>query len=245
LINARRLADHPGSHTIDLYECKRETRQIRRCVLMDMQLQARLSWDVLFDNDETKEFDGEAYIEREIGKWGGRDLILLDPCAIWLSPHDQNRRDRYGRILDALVQRGSEAVSLILFWTWGSRHQAEAKNDMKNMLRPAVNCGYQELRNKLHGAGLAFVRIKWCWGQWIVVPGLSGEHLTELEHELQTHCRLVTTLWKDCGHEFSADRSSLQVEHHGPPEGWYCTCSGNKSSSPPSTVFHGPPTLCL
>ncbi len=212
LINAQRLADDPGSHTLDLYELLPETRKSLRCALTDMQLPTELSWDVLSDKDGIKDFDGEAYIAREMGKWGGRDLILLDPFAMWISRDDKkqrDQRDRYGRIFDALVQCRSEAVSLILFWTWGSRHQAEAKNDLDNMARAGVNCGYQELRSKLHGAGLEFVRIKWCWGQWfamwVIMPSLSHEHLTQLECELQ---KQVTALWKRCANK----RTELEVK---------------------------------
>jgi len=205
LINARRLADHPATHTLDLYELNPETRQILRSVLMDLQLPTRLSWHVLSDGDDAKELDGEAYIEREIGKWGARDLILLDPFAMWLSAEDQKRRARYGRILDAVVQHGGDAASLVLFWVWGSRHQNEAGKDLSNKARDGIDFGYHGLRSKLHGAGLEFVQVKWCWGQWfamwIVLPRLSADYLAELEHELQVHCRFVTALWKRCGHK--------------------------------------------
>ena len=204
LINARRLADHPGSHTLDLYELKPETRQILRFVLMNMQLPTRLSRNVLSDGDETKDFDGEGYIDREIGKWGSRDLILLDPFGLWLSPEDQKRRDRYGRIFDALIQRGNDAASLMLFWVWGSQNKHEATKDLNNVSRDGISCGYDGLRSKLHEAGLAFVRVRWCWEQWfamwIVLPSLSDEHLVELEREIETHCRSVTAQWKRCGH---------------------------------------------
>ena len=216
LINARRLADHPGSHTLDLYELKPETRQILRSVLMDMQLPTRLSWNIPSDGDETKDFDGEGYIEREIGRWGSRDLILLDPFALWISQEDQKRRDRYGRFFDALIQRGNDAASLMLFWVWGSQNQHEALKDLDSVPRDGINSGYQGLRSRLHGAGIAFVRVRWCWGQWfamwIAVPGLSAEHLAELEHEIEAHCRSVTALWRRCGHrtpelEVRIDRS--------------------------------------
>jgi 23S rRNA A2030 N6-methylase RlmJ len=58
LIDARRLADHPASHTLDLYELSAETRQILRSVLMDMQLPTRLFWNVLSDGDERKNSTG-------------------------------------------------------------------------------------------------------------------------------------------------------------------------------------------
>ena len=205
LTNARKLADHPGSHTLDLYELKPKTRQILRGALMDLQLPARLSWNVLSGEDETKDFDGEGYIGQEIGKWGVQDLILLDPFALWVNPGDQKRRDGYGRIFDALVQRGSDAASLMLFWAWGSQNEHEAKKDLDNVPRDGISCGYHGLRSKLHGAGLPFVRVRWFWEQWfsmwIVVPGLSGEHLSELEREIQGDCRVVTALWNRCGHK--------------------------------------------
>ena len=205
LINARRLADHPGSHTLDYYEREPETQRVLRCALTQMQLPARVPWTVLSDkSDRANKFDGEAYIEREVATWGTRDLILLDPFAMWLSPDDQVRRDRYGRIFNALVQQGPDAPSLSLFWTWGSRHQAEAMEDLNNVPRDGVNSGYHGLRAKLHQAGLSFVRVQWCWKQWfaiwVVAPSLSTEDITELARRLQADCDSVTVPWERCGH---------------------------------------------
>ena len=170
---------------------------------------------VLSDEDTAMKFDGEMHIEREIARWGTRDLILLDPFAIWLSPADQARRDRYGRIFDTLIQRGAKAPSLILFWTWGRRHQREAIDDLAGAARDGVENGYHGLRAKLHDAGLAFVRVKWCWKQWfamwVLVPGLPPVGLTELERELQARCQLITALWAQCGHA----RPDLEVKVEG------------------------------
>lgn len=106
LINAWKLADHPGSHTLDCYEWDPGTRPALRRALAAAQLPPRISWEVLAHGDETREFDGESYVEREIGNWGRRDLILLDPFAMWVSPKDQHRRDLYGRIFEIKVPGG-------------------------------------------------------------------------------------------------------------------------------------------
>jgi hypothetical protein len=93
----------------------------------------------------------------------------------------------------------------MLFWVWGSRNKHEAVKDLNDEPRDGIASGYHELRSRLHGAGLPFVRVKWCWDQWfamwIAVPGLSAEHLAELEQEIGAHCRSVTALWKRCGHK--------------------------------------------
>jgi hypothetical protein len=98
-----------------------------------------------------------------------------------------------------VLQRGSNAASVILFWVWGSRHQRVAGNDLSGMTDGPIN-GYRALRTKLLNAGLAFVRIKWCWGQWfamwVVVPSLSSEDLIELQRELREQCLLIRALWK-------------------------------------------------
>ncbi len=205
LINAHKLADHPATHELDLYESNPETRKILHSVLLDLQLPSQLSWRVPSGQDDTKEFDGEECIEQEIDKWGVQDVIFLDPFAMWLSAEDQERRARYGRILDSVARRERDGVSLILFWVWGSWHQNEAGEDLSNMARDGIDCGYHGLRNKLHGAGVAFLRVKWFWGQWfamwIVVPRLPGAYLAELEERIQKECRLAAVLWKRCGHK--------------------------------------------
>jgi hypothetical protein len=123
---------------------------------------------------------------------------------MWLSQEDQERRDRYGRIFDGLIQRGIEAPSLILFWTWGGRHQREARGDLDCAERDGVENGYHGLTAKLHDAGISFVRVKWCWKQWfalwVLVPSLSVEDLAELKGDLHARCQLITALWAQCGH---------------------------------------------
>jgi hypothetical protein len=42
----------------------------------------RSSWSVLPEEDEGREFDGEAYIEQRISGWAKQDVVLLDPFAM-------------------------------------------------------------------------------------------------------------------------------------------------------------------
>lgn len=195
LINAFALADaHPGLHTLDLYEQQPQTRRILRSVLTNMNFQARLSVSVLSGEEQDQEFDGEAHIEDLIGGWGKRDVVLLDPFAMWRQSHHQRQRDRYGAIVDGILRRGADAPSLILFWTWGQNHTV-AKEDLDGPNKPVkpVQNGYKELRDKFHNAECHFVRVKWCWGltfaMWVAVP---QKHLATLRDHIDKHCRLLS-----------------------------------------------------
>jgi len=118
-------------------------------------------------------------------------VVFLDPFAMWRQPGDQRKRNRYGTIVDSVIRRGTDAPSLILFWTWG-RAFPIAEGDLDGSGKPVKN-GYQELRARLHLAGFHFIRVKWRWGlqfaQWIVVP---REHLTTLRDDIDMHCRALS-----------------------------------------------------
>src|SRR5579864_3104062 len=190
LINAFMLAeDH--LHRLELYEWLPETRRILRSVLTAANPETNQFCGVMPKEEELREFDGEAYIEQQISAWGGQNLILLDPFAMWRQPSDQRKRDRYGAIIDALARRGADAPSLILFWTWG-RAFPIAEGDLNGTIEPVRN-GYTELRARLLAAGLHFVLVKWRWGlqfaMWVVVPGV---HLVALRNDIDLHCRLLS-----------------------------------------------------
>jgi hypothetical protein len=189
LINAFALGDHPGACSLDLYECLPETRQILRAVIIEAEPCIPVS--VLPVDEQGQEFDGEDYIKAAVGRWGNRDLILLDPFAMWRQAEHQPQRDRYGTIIDRLIARGGEAPSLILFWTWG-RHFPAADGDLDGTAEP-VRHGYSNLRGKLHEAGLHLVIVKWRWelqfAIWVVLP---EAHITAFREDIDLHCRLLT-----------------------------------------------------
>lgn len=192
LINASALADHSsGLHTLDFYEQQPETRRILETVLGDIGCKRGLFAQVLAADRPNEQFDGEGYIEQQICGWGRRNVVLLDPFAMWRQPQDQVKRDRYAAVLDALVRRGPDAPCLVLFWTWGRAFRI-AEGDLNGTTKPVKN-GYQELRRKLHKAGLHFVLIRWRWGlqfaMWVLIP---GEHLAALRKNIDAHCRVLT-----------------------------------------------------
>jgi hypothetical protein len=194
LINAFTLAgNHPSLHSLDLYEWQPETRKILRSVLTAAQPEMHSSWSALPEEELGQEFDGEAYIERQISQWGKQDVVLLDPFAMWRGKekHDQSKRNRYGAIVDALINHRDDAPSLILFWTWGNAFLV-ARGDLNGTNKPVKN-GYHELRSRLHLKEFRFLRVKWCWGlqfaMWVVVP---KEHLEALRHDIDVQCGLLS-----------------------------------------------------
>jgi len=54
---------------------------------------------VLPSAENEKEFDGVRQVEENIPTWNRGDVVLLDPFKM----KDQNERDSYGRIVDALI----------------------------------------------------------------------------------------------------------------------------------------------
>ncbi len=192
VLNAWRLglAD-AGSHRLDLYELAPATRGILRALLATAGLQrSRLDLRILPEPEDESDFDGEAYIESNVSAWNSRDLVLLDPFAMWRQDHDQLRRNRYRRIVDLLIDRGQDSPLLILFWTWG-RDFRIADGDL-NGTNARVGNGYQELRDRLHQAGRHFIRVSWRWGlqfaMWVLVP---DSHLNDLCVALQRQCNDV------------------------------------------------------
>lgn len=215
VINAVALADIQGNlHRLELYEWLPDTRKILRCVLAAARPEAHQSWSVLPEQEQGGEFDGEAHIDRNIRRWGKQNVVLLDPFAMWRQPGDhQRKRDRYGAIVDGLVNRGPDAPSLVLFWTWG-RAFPIADGDLDGTARPVRN-GYAALRTKLHKAGFHFVLVKWRWGlqfaMWVVVP---ADQLTAMRDEIDLHCRLLSNhlIWHGCGQSLSHPQVDVAVD---------------------------------
>ncbi len=138
----------PGAHSLDLYNGSLTRGESCGLCLTGIQLDEHLHVNVPPTGESGETFDGEAYIEQQIGTWGKRDVVLLDPFAMWRQAADQPRRDRYGAIFEALIRHGTDAPSLILFWTWG-RAFPVADGDLDGTARPVRN-GYATLRAKLH-----------------------------------------------------------------------------------------------
>jgi hypothetical protein len=168
------------------------------------------SWSVLPEEEQGREFDGEAYIERRISQWGKQDVVLLDPFAMWREKKDQPKRNRYGAMVDALVSRGDDAPSLILFWTWGQNFPV-ARGDLNGTNKPVKN-GYQDLRSRLHRKEFHFVLVKWGWGlqfaMWVIVP---GEHLTAVRDDIDMHCGLLSDHLLRCGCAKNLSHPQIEV----------------------------------
>ena len=174
VLNGSRLsAAGAGRYLLELYEMDAKTRAILRGVLGELVApSSRVEVRILPEPDGQRFFDGELHIEENISKWDRQDLVLLDPFAMWRQDEHQRQRDRYGRIIESLIERGDQSPLLILFWTWGQAFTA-ADGDLEGT-STVVSNGYQDLRNRLHQAGRGFIRVKWRWGlqfgMWIVVP---------------------------------------------------------------------------
>lgn len=214
LLNAVALAEkYIILHAVDLYERQHETRQVLRMVLANTSLHQQLSLRVLPEPEQEGEFDGEAYIEQRIGKWGKQDLVLLDPFAMWRRRAHLPRRNHYGAIVDGLLSHGTDAPSLILFWTWGNAFPV-AEADLSGTARPVRN-GYQELSAKFHKAGCHFVVITWRWSLqfaiWVVMP---SEHLAALRHEIDIQCRLLSDhlIRHGCGRSLSQPTIRVTID---------------------------------
>jgi len=214
LINASTLAaNHDNLHRLDLYEWLPETRRILRSVLTAALPDANRLWSVLPEEEQSREFDGEAYIGRQISEWGQQNLILLDPFAMWRQPSDQRKRNRYGEIVEGLVRRGADAPSLIMFWTWG-RAFPIAEGDLNGTIEPVRN-GYAELRAKFHAGGFHFVLVRWRWGlqfaMWVVVRAM---HLAALRDDIDLHCRSLSDHLNrhGCGHRLGHPAVEVAVD---------------------------------
>jgi hypothetical protein len=213
LINAFRLAGDPRSHSLDLYEWEPQTRQILKSVLTDVGTDQHVNIRVLSAEKQDDLLDGEAYIETQISQWGKENLILLDPFAMWRQPQHRRQRDRYGAIIDGLIQHGPDAPSMVLFWTWG-RAFPIAEGDLNGAIEPVKN-GYQDLRGRLHGAGFQFIEVKWRWGlqfaMWVVAP---GEHLAPLRKDIDIGCRALSDhlLRYSCGQNLLHPQVEVSID---------------------------------
>lgn len=177
-----------GEHLIEFYELEPPTRSVLKTVFADgASAWPSLRVRILPAPENGREFDGETYVEEHVAEWDLRDILLLDPFAMWRQRKHQAKRDRYRRVFDTLLAHGSDAPSLILFWTWGQAFCA-AEGDLKGT-RASVANGYQCLRDLLHHAGRRFIRVTWRWGlqfaMWVLVP---PAHLDNLRHEINTEC---------------------------------------------------------
>ena len=177
-----------GHHLLELYELAPDTRCVLSTLFAMPALQLPgLDVRILPETEDKSYFDGELHIENSVGAWNARDLIVLDPFAMWRQDQDQPRRDRYRGVIDRVVSKGQDAPSLILFWTWG-RAFPVAEGDLDGTSSPVRN-GYQELRECLHCAGRRFIRVTWRWGlqfaMWVLVP---DPHLTGVCAALRREC---------------------------------------------------------
>ena len=175
-------------HRLDLYEWAPKTRHILRALFAEIRLQlGQLEVRIFPETEHDQEFDGEAYIESNVSEWDCRDLVLLDPFAMWRKAEDQARRNRYQRILNAIIAREQKSALLVLFWTWG-RAFPVAEGDLRGTSQRVRN-GYQDLRAQLHLAGRHFVRVSWRWGlqfvMWVLVP---HSDLSDLATALKCQC---------------------------------------------------------
>lgn len=221
LINAYTLAEsHGDSHELELYELLPETRQILRSVLTAAMPEGHQFWSVLPKEERGEKFDGEAHIACKIKDWGKQNLVLLDPFAMWRARRDQDKRDRYGAIIDGLVGRRPDAPCIILFWTWG-RAFPVAHADLHGTAKSVKN-GYAELRAKLHEGGFDFVLIKWLWGlqfaMWVVVP--AGQ-LAALRDAIDYHCRLLSDhlIQHGCSQSLSHPHVAVTIDRPSRPRG--------------------------
>lgn len=191
VMNTLQLAASPGHHNIELYEWAPETRRVLREVLADLRPHAPgVEIHIPPDSDDLRLFDGEQFIADQIGHWGSRDLVLLDPFAMWRQCCHQPQRDRYGQIIDAVCEPSQESPLLVLFWTWGRNFPA-ADGDL-NDSNHRIRNGYQDLRCRLHKAGRSFIRILWRWrlqfAMWVLVPDSQQR---ELVNALRQQCSNV------------------------------------------------------
>ena len=198
VLNTQRLAAASGQHRIELYEREPDTRRILALAL------EKLHADTV-EVCVSAEPDGERYIADNIGQWDSRDLVFLDPFAMWRQECHQAQRDRYQEIMDALTKRAQDSALLALFWTWGRNFPA-AEGDLHDT-NDVVRGGYQDLRRLLHGSGRHFIRIAWRWelqfAMWVLVP---KSRQCDIATALGRHCRaLRNRLQRDSDIEVTID----------------------------------------
>jgi hypothetical protein len=189
VLNAWRLGrGGAATHRLDLYEFAPKTRHILRALFAALKPQlGQIEVRILPEEEDAGQFDGEAFIEKNISEWDSHDLVLLDPFAMWRQEEHQHQRDRYKNIFDQLIRAGDNSPLLILFWTWG-RAFPVAEGDLGGTSKRVSN-GYQDLREQLNKSGRHFIRVTWRWGlqfvMWILVP---DSDLVELAAKLQRQC---------------------------------------------------------
>ena len=199
VINAHRLAATPGRHLIELYEMSSDTRRVLRMVLATLGHDTSdVKIRVLPDEDGDRPFDGESHIVNSIVRWDSRDLVLLDPFAMWRQDCHQVQRDRYGSIVDTVIEKGQESPLLVLFWTWG-RAFPVAEGDLQNTNR-AVRNGYQDLRARLLEADRHPISVVWRWGlqfaMWVLVPDSQQRSLAAGLHQRCCEVRDRLSRWR-------------------------------------------------
>lgn len=184
VMNACRLATAPGKHLIEFYEQSPCTRSVLREVLATLGHDASdVESRVLPHEDSSYPFDGEQHIMSNIDQWDSQDLVLLDPFSIWRNKKcHQDRRDRYGYIIDTVIAQGQKSPLLVLFWTWG-RDFRGAEGDLQNTNCPVISNGYQDLRARLCDAGRHLISIVWKWqlqfAMWVLVPASQQRCLAD------------------------------------------------------------------
>lgn len=210
LMNACALAqDKAGSRMLDLYEYEPDTRRVLRSVLDMGTIAEGIQVNVLPESEDGVLFDGERHVESTMCAWTKGDLILLDPFAKWRRQEHQSFRNVYAAIIEALLHRGPDAPSLIMFWTWGSA-AVVAREDLQGS-GPAVRNGYQDLLAKVQRAGSQIVLVKWFWGyqfaMWIMVP---TEHVRPLSDQVRRHCSVLSNHLCLNGHRW--EHPEIEVE---------------------------------
>ena len=100
----------------EFYEQKPATREVLKGVLRE-SITEQPEITISVPGAKGRSFDGEVRIADKIASWDERDVVLLDPFAMWSQSKDQRRRDLYRGILDGALERG---CPLPLFFTWGN-----------------------------------------------------------------------------------------------------------------------------
>ena len=177
-----------GAHLLELYERAPATRRILRSLLSTSALQLpRIEVQIQPDPEDESDFDGELHVANSIESWDSRDLVMLDPFAMWRQEQDWSRREQYGRVVDAIIAKEQNSAMLILFWTWEHAFPV-AEGDLNGTNQPVEN-GYQALRSRLHQARRRFVRVTWRWGlqfaMWVLVP---DSHLAGICAAVRREC---------------------------------------------------------
>ncbi len=176
-----------GARSLDLYEKQPGTREVLRSVLHKTEAAQSIRLSVLPPNENEKEFDGVRHVEENMPAWNRGDVVLLDPFKM----KDQNERDSYGRVVDALIRRAADSPLLVLFWAWG-RDNIGAEADLSGS-GEIIRNGYQDLLGRLITSRMQVVLVQWTWGfrfaMWLVVP---AEHAVSLRDAIEANCNSLS-----------------------------------------------------